>query len=148
MDLNIERRQIGFFYLGQTLDLPDKNIEGPGYIIHIRDGLVQGISLNFSSEIEREETELRFQGRTIKYVSETPKLIFDDKVIMGDRKVTINQETCPEDIVAIFEVACDCWDDGSYSRMNFTQGECEFKFSWSWVKDNKKTLDYMLIERT
>jgi len=148
MDLNIERRQIGFFYLSQALDLPDKNIEGPGYIIHIRDGLVQGISLNFSSEIEREETELRFQGRTIKYVSETPKLIFDDKIIMGDRLVTINQETGPEDIAVIFEVACDCLDDGSYSSMNFTQGECEFKFSWSGVKDNKKTLDSMLIEQT
>ena len=148
MDLNIEQRQIGFFYLGQVLDLPDKNIEGPGYIIHIRDGLVQGITLNFSSEIEREEAELAFQGGTINYVSETPKLIFDDKIIIGDRMVTIDQQTGPEEIMALFEVACDCWDDGSYSAMKFTQGECEFKFGWSRVKDNKKTLDYMLIELT
>ena len=67
---------------------------------------------------------------------------------MGDRIVTINQKTGQEDIAAIFEVACDCWEDGSYSSMNFTQGECEFRFSWSWVNDDKKTLDSMLIKRT
>lgn len=146
MDLDINKRQIGFFYIGQKVELTEKPICSVGYAVYVRNGVVSGIYVAFSEIVRHEEYEVRHDGKIRRVVSETPGLVFKDKLIKDGSAVEINSSSEPEDISRIFQVSCDYWDDDSCLGMSFTQGDCEFEFSWSWVGQQKKRLDYMLIE--
>ena len=146
MNLDIDKRQIGFFYIGQEVELSEKPICSVGYTIYVRNGVVHGIHVAFSEIIEYEEFEVIHEGEPHTIVSRTPRLVFKDKVIKEGQVVELSSDSTPEDISGIFQVPCEYWDDDSCLVMSFTQGDCEFEFHWSLIDQHKKRLDHMLIE--
>ncbi len=146
MDLDIDTGTMGIFSVGEESDIPDRYLKGPGYIISIRDNLVKSISIFFTGIMESDEVDLRVANKTHKYVSDTPRIIFQDKLIKNGKSVEINSATFPEDISKIFETPCDFWDDGSGIGMTFVSRGMEIEFSWRWTSGDRKQLDYMFIE--
>lgn len=146
MDLDLDRRKIGFFYLGQQVHIPYESIRGEGYTVYFGDSSVKGICLSFSPGIEREETPLILENRTHVYVSETPRLIFKDKIIKNGNIVTINKDTTPQEVANLFNVACEYLDDDTCIGMRFSEGDCHFELKWTRLSKHQMQLDSMLLE--
>lgn len=146
MELNLDKRTIGFFRIGDKQDSLKGPINGTGYTVYIKDNVIKGFGICFREIMETNESDLIYDGKFYKYQSRTPSLVFREPIIKDSEDIKIDEDSKPNQIAELFNVECDYWDDEVSLGMSFTLEELEYEFSWSWVSEKNFLLDYLIIE--
>lgn len=126
MDFDLEAKSIGFFRLGDRLDVSFKRVIALGYSITVDKGIVDSFCIHFNPITEDEH-------------------VFGDRIICGERILNLCGTTSPEDIKDIFGEPSKVCDDGVSHNMCYLEDNYQYEFKWTWLNESEKQLDSWVV---